>query len=118
LEQAKQQTRILQIDRSHALRQAILACRKGGTVFNLGIFVGLLDAFPMGAIMNKGLTLRAAQQHGERYIPMLLGRMAKGELTTSHLATHILTLDEGQRGYDLFKNKKDNCVRVVFQPAV
>jgi threonine dehydrogenase-like Zn-dependent dehydrogenase len=70
----------------------------------------------MGALMNKGLTLRGAQQHGERYIPMLLERMASGELQTAHLATHVMSLDEGARGYDLFKNKKDNCVRTVFQP--
>ncbi|MDB5166605.1 MAG: glutathione-dependent formaldehyde dehydrogenase [Candidatus Saccharibacteria bacterium] len=117
VEQAKQQTRVLQIDRGHALREAIIACRKGGTVFDLGVFIGLLDKFPMGALMNKGLTLRGAQQHGERYIPMLLERMARGELQTAHLATHILSLDEGALGYDLFKNKKDNCVRAVFQPA-
>ena len=67
--------------------------------------------------MNKGLTLRSAQQHGERYIPMLLERMARGELKTSHLETHPMPLDEGPRGYDLFKNKKEGCVRAVFQPA-
>jgi threonine dehydrogenase-like Zn-dependent dehydrogenase len=117
VEQAKQQTRVLQTDRGHALREAIIACRKGGTVFALGVFVGVLDKFPMGALMNKGLTLRGAQQHGERYIPMLLERMAKGELQTAHLATHLMPLDEGPRGYDLFKNKKDDCVRAVFQPA-
>ncbi|MDB5168237.1 MAG: glutathione-dependent formaldehyde dehydrogenase [Candidatus Saccharibacteria bacterium] len=116
VEQAKQQTRLLQIDRGSALRDAIIACRKGGTVFDLGVFIGLLDKFPMGALMNKGLTLRGAQQHGERYIPMLLERMASGELQTAHLATHVMSLDEGARGYDLFKNKKDNCVRTVFQP--
>jgi len=66
--------------------------------------------------MNKGLTLRSAQQHGERYIPMLLERMASGELKTAYLATHLMPLDEGPRGYDLFKNKKDGCVRAVFQP--
>jgi threonine dehydrogenase-like Zn-dependent dehydrogenase len=67
--------------------------------------------------MNKGLTLRAAQQHGERYIPMLLDRMARSELKTAHLATHPMPLDEGPRGYDLFKNKKDACVRSVFHPS-
>jgi threonine dehydrogenase-like Zn-dependent dehydrogenase len=117
IEQAKQQTRLLQTDRGPALREAIIACRKGGTVFDLGVFVGLLDKFPMGALMNKGLTLRGAQQHGERYIPMLLERMASGELQTAHLATHVMSLDEGARGYDLFKNKKDDCVRTVFKPA-
>lgn len=116
IEQAKQQTRVLQTDRGDALRDAIIACRKGGTVFDLGVFVGLVDKFPMGALMNKGLTLRGAQQHGERYIPMLLERMAKGELKTAHLMTHPMALDEGVKGYDLFKNKKDNCVRAVFKP--
>lgn len=114
-EQFKQQLRI-GIDRPHALRQAIMACRKGGTVSTLGVFVGLIDKFPMGALMNKGLTLRGAQQHGERYIPMLLERMARGELKTAHLMTHLLPLDEGPLAYDLFKNKRDGCVRAVLQP--
>jgi threonine dehydrogenase-like Zn-dependent dehydrogenase len=114
-DQVKQQLRI-ETDRPHALREAIIACRKGGTVFALGVFVGLVDKFPMGALMNKGLTLRGAQQHGERYIPMLLERMATGELKTAHLMTHPMPLDEGPKGYDYFKNKKDGCVRAVFQP--
>ena len=67
--------------------------------------------------MNKGLTLRAAQQHGERYIPMLLDRMARGELKTAHLATHPMALDDGPVAYDLFKHKKDGCVRSVFHPS-
>jgi threonine dehydrogenase-like Zn-dependent dehydrogenase len=116
LEQAKQQLR-LATDRPHAVRQAIMSCRKGGSVFVLGVFSALVDKFPLGAVMNKGLTLRAAQQHGERYIPMLLERMAKGELKTAHLATHPMPLDEGPAGYDLFKNKKEGCVRSVFQPS-
>jgi threonine dehydrogenase-like Zn-dependent dehydrogenase len=116
-EQVKQQLRI-ETDRPHALRQAIVACRKGGTVSVLGVFVGLIDKFPMGALLNKGLTLRAAQQHGERWIPMLLDRMARGEFKTEYLLTHPMPLDEGPRGYDLFKNKKDGCVRAVFQPGV
>ena len=98
------------------MREAIYSCRKGGTVFALGVFVGLVDKFPMGALMNKGLTLRGAQQHGERYIPMLLERMAAGELKTAHLMTHPMSLDEGAKGYDYFKNKIDGCVRAVFQP--
>ena len=62
------------------VREAVHACRKGGTVFVLGAFTGFVDAFPLGAVMNKGLTLRSARQHGQRYIPMLLDRMARGEL--------------------------------------
>jgi threonine dehydrogenase-like Zn-dependent dehydrogenase len=115
-EQVKQQLRI-ETDRPHAVREAIFNCRKGGTVFVLGVFVGMVDKFPLGAVLNKGLTVRGAQQHGERYIPMLLERMAKDELRTEHLMTHPMRLDDGPRGYDLFKNKKDNCVRAVFQPS-
>ena len=115
-EQIKQQTRILETDRPHSLRQAVLSCRKGGMVYVLGVFVGLIDKFPMGAFMNKGLTMRSAQQHGERYIPMLLDRMARGEFKTAHLMTHPMPLSEGPRGYDLFKNKTDGCVRAVFSP--
>ncbi|MEU6807930.1 zinc-dependent alcohol dehydrogenase [Streptomyces sp. NPDC046831] len=115
-DQAKQQLH-LQTDRSAAVRQAILACRKGGSVFILGVFAGLVDKFPLGAVMNKGLTLRSAQQHGHRYIPMLLERMERGELKTAHLATHVMSLDDGPKGYHLFKEKLDGCVRAVFQPS-
>jgi threonine dehydrogenase-like Zn-dependent dehydrogenase len=114
-DKAKQLLR-MQTGRSQAVREAIMACRKGGSVFVLGAFVGLVDKFPLGAVMNKGLTLRAAQQHGQRYIPMLLERMAEGELHTAHFATHPMPLDEGPEGYRLFKEKQDGCVRAVFHP--
>jgi threonine dehydrogenase-like Zn-dependent dehydrogenase len=114
-DQAKQQLR-LHTDRPTALREAIHACRKGGSVFVLGVFGGLADKFPLGAMMNKGLTVRGAQQHGQRYIPMLLDRMAKGEIVTSRFATHMLPLEQAPYGYDLFKHKKDGCLRAVFQP--
>jgi threonine dehydrogenase-like Zn-dependent dehydrogenase len=112
----KQQLR-MQNDRPNAVRQAIYACRKGGSVFVLGVFSGVVDKFPLGALMNKGLTLRSAQQHGQRYIPMLLERMARGELVTEHLATHTMSLDEAPRGYQMFQEKLDNNVRSVFVPA-
>jgi threonine dehydrogenase-like Zn-dependent dehydrogenase len=114
-DQIKQQLR-LENDRPIAVREAIHACRKGGTVFILGVFSGLVDKFPLGAVMNKGLTIRSAQQHGQRYIPMLLERMERGELVTEHLATHVMSLDDGPRGYRMFKEKLDGCVRTVFQP--
>jgi threonine dehydrogenase-like Zn-dependent dehydrogenase len=114
-DQVKQQLR-LESDRPVAVRQAIYNCRKGGSVFVLGVFAGLVDKFPLGALMNKGLTLRGAQQHGQRYIPMLLERMERGELVTEHLATHTMPLDQGPRGYRMFKEKLDGCVRSVFLP--
>lgn len=115
-DQVKQQLR-LQSDRPTALREAAYACRKGGSLFVLGVFGGFIDKFPMGAIMNKAITLRGAQQHGHRYIPQILDHIARGELTTEHLATHVMPLDQGPRGYDMFKKKEDGCVRAVFQPA-
>lgn len=114
-DQLKQQLR-LQSDRPIAVREAVHACRKGGSVFILGVFAGMVDKFPLGAVMNKGLTVRGAQMHGQRYIPMLLDRMAAGELTTEHLATHVMPLDDAPQGYQIFKDKKDNCVRPVFLP--
>ncbi len=114
-DQLKQQLR-LQTDRPVAVRDAIHACRKGGSVFVLGVFAGFVDKFPLGAMMNKGLTVRASQMHGQRYIPMLLERMARGELVTEYLATHVMPLEEAPEGYRIFKNKEDNCVRAVFLP--
>jgi threonine dehydrogenase-like Zn-dependent dehydrogenase len=114
-DQVKQQLRV-ETDRPIAVREAIHACSKGGTVCILGVFVGLVDKFPLGAVMNKGLTIRSAQQHGQRYIPMLLERMERGELVTEHLATHVMPLDDGAKGYQMFKDKEDDCVRAVFTP--
>jgi threonine dehydrogenase-like Zn-dependent dehydrogenase len=116
LDQAKQQLR-LQTDRPTAVREAIYNCRKGGSVFVLGVFAGFVDKFPLGAMMNKGLTVRGAQMHGQRYIPMLLERMERGELVTEHLATHVMPLRDGPRGYELFKDKKDGNIRSVFVPG-
>jgi threonine dehydrogenase-like Zn-dependent dehydrogenase len=105
----------LHSDRGEALRQAILACRKGGTLSILGVY-GVMDKFPIGAIMNKGLTVRTAQQHGQKYLPRLLEHVAKGELDPSFLATHRFPLEDAPRGYELFKKKQDGCVRAVFLP--
>ncbi len=114
-DQVKQQLR-MHTDRIIPVREALQACRKGGTVYLLGVFGGAADKFPLGLIINKGLTVAGAQQHGHRYIPMLLERIARGEISTAHLVTHRMSLDEAPRGYDLFKNKEDGCVRAVFRP--
>jgi threonine dehydrogenase-like Zn-dependent dehydrogenase len=115
VDRAKQALR-LETDRATPLREAILAVRKGGTVAILGVY-GLTDSFPTGVVLNKGLTVRSAQQHGQRYVPRLLEHLSSGELQTSYLATHPMSLEDGVRGYDLFKNKNDGCVRAVFAPA-
>lgn len=113
-DRAKQALR-LETDRATALREAILACRKGGVVSVLGVY-GLTDKFPMGVITNKGLTLRSAQQHGQHYVPRLLEHIERGELDPSFLATHDMSLEESVRGYQLFKDKEDRCVRAIFRP--
>jgi len=106
----------LETDRPTVLRQAILACRKGGTVSIMGVYGGFVDKFPMGAAMNKGLTLKMGQQHGQRYIPRLLEHIRKGEIDPSYLITHRARLADGQEAYDTFKEKRDGCMRVVFTP--
>lgn len=105
----------LETDRGVALREAIMACRKGGTLSILGVY-GLMDKFPIGMIMNKGMTVRSAQQHGQKYVPRLLDYVARGELDPSFLVTHRFSLEDSPRGYDMFKHKTDGCVRVVFVP--
>ncbi len=116
MDRARQRLR-MQTDRPTAVRQAIHACRKGGTVVILGVFAGIVDAFPLGAVMNKGLTIRSSQMHGQHYVPMLLERMQRGELVTEYLATHVLPLEEGQRGYTMFRDKADGNLRTLFEPG-
>ena len=105
----------LETDRATPLREAILAVRKGGVVAVLGVY-GVTDKFPTGLVINKGLTLRAAQQHGQRYVPRLLEQIAAGELDTAFLATHQMPLEDAVHGYQLFKDKADGCVRAAFRP--
>jgi threonine dehydrogenase-like Zn-dependent dehydrogenase len=106
----------LETDRPVALRQAIYTCRKGGVVSVVGVYGGFVDKFPMGAVVNKGLTIRAAQQHGQKYIPRLLEYAQRGEFDPSYLLTHVMPLDDGPKGYAMFKKKSDGCLRVAFRP--
>ncbi|MGW4501400.1 zinc-dependent alcohol dehydrogenase [Micromonospora sp. NPDC004336] len=115
-DRAKQTAR-LQTDRPTSVRQAIMACRKGGTVSIVGVYAGLVDKFPLGAAMNKALVLRMGQMHAQRYIPMLLDRLAAGEIDPGYLATHPMSLEEGARGYEVFEKKEDGCLRSVLHPA-
>ncbi|NCL75059.1 alcohol dehydrogenase catalytic domain-containing protein [Rhodococcus sp. YH1] len=105
----------METDRATPLRQAIMACRKGGVVSVLGVY-GLTDKFPMGLLTNKSLTLRTAQQHGQRYVPRLFEHVQAGKLDPSLLITHDMSLEDSVRGYEMFKDKKDGCVRAVFRP--
>jgi len=103
----------LETDRPYVLREAIQACRKGGIVSIMGVYGAVLDKFPMGAAMNKGLTLRMGQMHAQRYLDRLIGHAERGEVDPSFVVSHRMALDEAPRAYDMFKKKKDQCLRVV-----
>jgi threonine dehydrogenase-like Zn-dependent dehydrogenase len=111
-DRAKQAMR-LETDRPIALREAIQACRNGGIVSVIGVYGGFIDKFPMGAVMNRSLTIKSGQCHVQRYMRPLLERIQKGEIDPSFIITHRMKLDEAPRGYDLFVNKLDACEKVV-----
>jgi threonine dehydrogenase-like Zn-dependent dehydrogenase len=115
VDRVKQAAR-LETDRGHALRDAILACRPGGIVSVIGAYGGVLDKFPAGAFMNKGLTLRTGQCHVQRYTKPLYDRIRKGEIDPSFVVTHRLELGMAPEGYETFKHKLDECVKVVLKP--
>lgn len=110
------QTVRLETDRPHVLRQMMLACRKGGTVSIMGVYAGFVDKMPMGAIVNKALTVRMGQMFGQKYIPMLLDRVINGEVDPSKVFTHQLPLNDAKQAYEMFKHKQDNCIKVLLKP--
>ncbi len=114
-DQAKQAVR-LETDRPTALRQLILACRKGGHVSLAGVYGGFLDKVPMGAAFNKGLTFQMGQTHVHRYLKPLLEHIQNGAIDPSFVITHRMALEDAPRGYETFKHKKDNCIKVVLKP--
>jgi threonine dehydrogenase-like Zn-dependent dehydrogenase len=111
-DRAKQATK-LEPDRPVALRQAIQACRNGGTVSVVGVYGGFIDKFPMGTIVNRSLTLKSGQCHVQRYMKPLLERIQRGDIDPTFIITHRLPLSEAPRGYQMFVDKKDNCEKVV-----
>lgn len=114
-DKAKQAVR-LETDRPHVLRQAIVACRKGGTVSIPGVYGGFIDKVPMGAAMNKGLTFKMGQTHVHRYLRPLLDLIQSGKIDPSFVITHRLPLDQAPHGYEIFKHKQDNCIKIVLKP--
>jgi len=107
---------MLATDRAAALRQAIHTCRKGGTVSIPGVYGGFLDKIPLGAAFNKGLTLRMGQTHVQRYMPLLLDRIDRGEIDPSFVITHRLRLEDAPKAYKTFRDKRDDCIKVVMKP--
>jgi threonine dehydrogenase-like Zn-dependent dehydrogenase len=95
----------------------MMACRKGGTLSIMGVYGGFVDKLPMGAAMNKALTFRMGQMFGPKYIPKLVEHVLNGDVDPSAVLTHRLPLAEIKQGFEMFKHKKDQCVKVMLQPG-
>jgi threonine dehydrogenase-like Zn-dependent dehydrogenase len=111
------QALMLESDRPIALHQAIMACRNGGTVSVIGVYGGFIDNFPMGAVVNRSLTIRAGQCHVHRYLQPLLAHIQRGDIDPSFVITHRLSLDQAAEGYDMFLRNRDECEKVVLKAA-
>ena len=109
------QTLKLETDRPIAVRDAIMACRNGGIVSILGVYAGLVDKFPLGALMNRGLTIKTGQCHVHRYMKPLLARIEAGEIDPSFVVSHHMNLDDAPKGYDMFMHKQDNVMKIILR---
>jgi threonine dehydrogenase-like Zn-dependent dehydrogenase len=110
------QAMMLETDRPIALREAIQACRNGGTVSVSGVFGGFIDKFPMGSFMNRSLTMKTGQTHVQRYLQPLMERIQKGEIDPRFIITHRMKLNDAPQGYEIFSHKQDDCMKVVLRP--
>jgi threonine dehydrogenase-like Zn-dependent dehydrogenase len=114
-DRAKQATR-MESDRGFALREAIMSCRNGGIVSVIGVYGGFVDKFPMGQLMNRGISIKTGQCHVQRYMRQLLERIQEGQIDPSFVITHKLPLSQAPVGYEMFKHKLDDCLKVVLHP--
>ncbi|MFC4174376.1 zinc-dependent alcohol dehydrogenase [Microvirga sp. GCM10011540] len=115
LDRAKQAV-MLESDRPHVLREMMYVCRPAGVLSVAGVYGGLLDKIPFGAVMNKGLTIRTGQTHVNRWTDDLLRRIEEGQIDPSFVITHTVGLDDGPEMYRTFRDKKDGCIKVVLKP--
>jgi threonine dehydrogenase-like Zn-dependent dehydrogenase len=115
MDRAKQALK-LQFDRAHVLRQALHACRKGGKVSIPGVYAGFIDKVPFGTAFGKGLTLKMGQTHVQKYTKPLLDRIMRGEIDPSFVITHRVKLDDAPEMYKTFRDKQDDCIKVVMRP--
>jgi threonine dehydrogenase-like Zn-dependent dehydrogenase len=104
-------------DQTHGLRQVIIACRKGGRISIPGVYGGVTDKFPIGALMEKGLSVKSGQTHVQKYMPELLDKIVEGELDTTFLISHRMSLEEAPRGYKMFKERQNEVTKVVLKPG-
>jgi threonine dehydrogenase-like Zn-dependent dehydrogenase len=116
MDRAKQAMK-MQFDRPLAVREAILACKNGGTVSIMGVYGGFVDAFPLGQLMNRSLTIRTGQCHVHRYMKPLLEHIEAGRLDPTFIITHHMPLQDAARGYDIFLNKHEHCEKVILKAS-
>lgn len=109
---------MLETDRAHVLREMIYVCRPGGTLSVPGVYGGIVDKFPIGASMNKGLTWRMGQTHVNRWTDDLLQRISNGQIDPSFVITHTVGLEDGPDMYKTFREKQDGCIKVVLKPGL
>ena len=110
------QALMLETDRAHVLREMIYVCRPAGVLSIPGVYGGLVDKIPFGALMNKGLTVRTGQTHVNRWTDDLLRRIQEGQIDPSFVITHTTSLEEGPQMYKTFRDKLDGCIKVVMKP--
>lgn len=103
-------------DRAYVLRETMMCCRKAGTISVPGVYLGVVDEIPFGAVVNKGLTIRSGQTHVQRYMRPLLDRILQGEIDPSFIITHRLPLKDAPEAYKTFMTKEEGCVKVVLTP--
>ena len=115
LDRAKQVLKV-ETDRPAVLRDVLLSVRNGGTVSVPGVYGGFVDTFPIGAFVNRNLTLKSGQTHVQHYMPLLLEKIVSGEIDPSFVISHRLSLDEAPHGYEIFRDKKEACTKVVLRP--
>ncbi|CAN5473761.1 zinc-dependent alcohol dehydrogenase [soil metagenome] len=117
IDRAKQ-TVMLETDRPHVLREMTYVCRPGGILSIPGVYGGFIDKFPMGALMNKGLTVKTGQTHVNKWIDDLLRRIQEGQIDPGTIITHTVSLEEGAGMYKTFREKADGCIKVVMKPGL
>lgn len=115
IDAVKQETK-LGTDRQHVLREAIMACRKGGRISMPGVYGGIGDKLPIGAFMQKGLTLKTGQTHVQKYLPRLLELVMDGQIDTTDLISHRLPLEEAATAYKNFHDNPNEWTKVVLKP--
>jgi threonine dehydrogenase-like Zn-dependent dehydrogenase len=110
------QAMMLEPDRPTALREAILACRNGGTISVIGVYGGFIDKFPMGAVVNRSLTIKSGQCHVQRYMKPLLEHIQRGDIDPTFIITHRMRLDQAPEAFGMFVAKQDECMKVILRP--